>query len=417
MNKILILGGKPIGSCEIVKKAKEKGLYTIVTDFLNKNESPAKRIADENWNISTADINILSKKIKEEDISAVITGVHEFNIERKIELCTLNKLSQYCTIEQWNICENKKRFKELCSKFDIDIAKTYTINDIQNKNIEFPVIVKPTDSSGSRGFSICNNYDDLEQGINFAKKYSDNILIEEFIEHEACIIHYTAIDGKIYFSGMSDKHSQILNDGASVMAIQTFPSIETEMYLKNINSKAIKMFENIGVKNGPIWIEAFRDLNSNRFIFNEMGYRLGGSMTNYPVKHFYGIDQLELLIDNSLGNKYIYENKQWKPTTKKYCILPIHLKKGKINKIENLDKIKNLQNVNAVVLVHDIGDEIENWGTAQQVFCYLHIKYNNTIELIDTLDKVKNLMNVKNEKGNEMTFYLYDLSKLINDSK
>lgn len=101
MKKILVLGGKPIGSCEITEAAKKRGLYTIVADYLPVDESPAKRIADESWDISTADVELLKKKCIEENVSAVVTAVHEFNIERKIELCEKLKLNQYCTGEQW----------------------------------------------------------------------------------------------------------------------------------------------------------------------------------------------------------------------------------------------------------------------------------------------------------------------------
>lgn len=413
MKKMLVLGGKPIGSKEIVEAAKSRGIYTIVTDYLKKDDSPAKQIADETWDISTAEIEKLTKKIKEKSVSAVITGVHEFNIERKIELCDLNDLPQYCTKEQWNICENKRSFKALCEKFDIEVAKTYTQNDAESGNIEYPVIVKPVDSSGSRGFSICNNLAQLKDGIKLAKEFSNECLIEEYVEHEACIIHYTAINGKIIFSGMSDKHSQVIEGGASVMALQTFPSAEINMYLNEINSKAIKMFESLKIKNGPIWIEAFNDINKKRFLFNEMGYRLGGSMTNYPVKHFYGIDQLDLIISNAIGEKFEYNpEEKWIAPTKNYCILPIHIRAGKVKTIDGLKQAREMKKVNAIVLVHDVGDDIQNWGTAQQVFCYLHIKYDDKKELLQIIDEVKEVLHVKDENDKDMLFYLFDLSKL-----
>ena len=58
--KMLVLGGKPIGSVELVKRAKELGAYVIVTDYLPIEQSPAKRIADECWDISTAEVNKLT---------------------------------------------------------------------------------------------------------------------------------------------------------------------------------------------------------------------------------------------------------------------------------------------------------------------------------------------------------------------
>lgn len=415
MEKILILGGKPIGSCEIVNKAKEMGFYTIVTDFLDEEQSLAKKVADEHWEISTAEVKLLKEKCIEENVKSIITGVHEFNIKRKIELCESLNLPQYCTREQWDFCENKSNFKEMCKRYNIDIAKTYSLNDI-NK-IKYPVIVKPTDSSGSRGFSICNNETELLQGIDFALKFSESkqYLIEEYIQSDACIIHYTAIDGEILFSGISDKYSKRLESGASVMALQIFPSKSKEYYLKNINHKVQKMFKDIGIKNGPIWIEAFNDIKNNRFIFNEMGFRFGGSMTNYPVEFFYGIDQIECMILNSLGKKYELKNNKIEIYKNQYyCILPIHIKPGKIQKIMNLEKIEELSNVEHVVLVHHNRDNIENWGSAQNVFAYIHISYNKNEELINTINVIKQKLSVKDTNNNEMLYTIFDFDKLKN---
>lgn len=411
MKKVLLLGGKPIGSCEIVESLKSNGYYTVVADYLEIDKSPAKRLADDSWNVSTADVSILKEKCLEEGIDAVLTGVHEFNIRRKIELCDSLNFPQYCTQAQWDFCENKSRFKEMCLRHGISVAKTYDVND----NIDYPVIVKPVDSSGSRGFSICNNKEELLAGVDHALSFSTSkhVLIEEYIQCEACIIHYTAINGEIIFSGMSDKHSQKLNGGSYVMALQTFPSESIQRYLDNVNEKAIKMFKTLGVQNGPIWIEVFNDVKKNRFIFNEMGYRFGGSMTNYPVKHFYGIDQIQLMIDNALGKVSNYnKNEIYVPKTQKYCILPIHIKEGKIKEIRGLEESRNVCGVEAVVQVHYEGDVIQNWGTAQQVFCYLHVSYNEEYELAEAVKMVKNHLSILDENGNEMVFYLLDLKTI-----
>ena len=110
--------------------------------------------------MSTADIEKLSEKVKKENVDGVIAGVHEFCIRKGIELCEQTGIESWCTLEQWDNCSNKKLFKEQCQSYGIDVAKTYKLND----DINYPVIVKPADSDGSRGFSICNNYEELEKG-------------------------------------------------------------------------------------------------------------------------------------------------------------------------------------------------------------------------------------------------------------
>lgn len=402
MDKLLVLGGKPIGSTEIVERAKEKGIYTIVADYLPENESPAKVIADEQWDISVDQVDELAQKASEEHVNGVVAGVHEFCLRKAIQVCEKCGLPSWCTLEQWDNCSNKKAFKALCQKSGIDVAKTYKLND----DILFPVIVKPADSDGSRGFSICHNRKELEKGVRHALEFSTDYLIEEFIQSDACIIHYTVVNGEVIFSGISDKHSRRLEGGSMVMALQTFPAKDRERYLSDVNEKAIQMFKSIGIKNSPIWIEAFND--GKRFVFNEMALRFGGSMTNYPVMYNTGMDQLELFIDAALGkasevqvkNEFLHKNN--------YAILPIHLKEGKIVKIEGEEELLANMNIEQIVLVHHVGDEIKNWGTAQQVFCYLHMTYHNAEEFVNNVEIIKNTLCVENENGQNMLYYLMD---------
>lgn len=407
MKKLLILGGKPIGSTKIVQKAKEKGIYTIVADYLPESESPAKKIADEQWNISVDQVDLLAKKVVNEHIDGVVAGVHEFCLRKAIQVCEKCGLPSWCTLEQWDICSNKKKFKELCKRNKIDIARTYQEGD----EIDFPVIVKPADCDGSRGFSICYNYEELERGIQHALSFSTEYLIEEYMDCDACIIHYTAVDGKIIFSGISDKYSRCLEGGSMVMALQTFPAKDQERYLADVNDKAIQMFKSIGIKNSPIWIEAFHD--GKRFVFNEMALRFGGSMTNYPVFYNTGIDQMELFIDAALGmrSQNLLNEKQGQKNY--YAIFPVHLKKGKITRIHGANELLSMPEIYQIVMVHHIGDKIENWGTAQQVFCYIHVTYQNDEEFKKMVRDVKKTLSAENENGENMLYYLMDFGKIL----
>lgn len=407
MEKLLILGGKPIGSMEIVAKAKQKGIYTIVADYLPENESPAKAIADEQWNISVDQVDKLAKKVIAEHVNGVVAGVHEFCLRKAIQVCDRCGLPSWCTLKQWDNCSNKKAFKALCIKNGIDVARTYKVED----NIDFPVIVKPADSDGSRGFSICHNRDELEKGVQHALEFSTDYLIEEFIQSDACIIHYTVVNGEVVFSGISDKHSRRLEGGSMVMALQTFPAKEQKRYLNEVNDKAIQMFKSIGIKNSPIWIEAFND--GKRFVFNEMALRFGGSMTNYPVMYNTGMDQLELFIDAALGKVSDVKLKRAIEQKDNYAILPIHLKEGRIVQIKGAEELLTNSIIEQLVLVHHIGDEIKNWGTAQQVFCYLHMIYKNENDFVDNIKKIKKTLSVENEYGQNMLYFLIDFENFF----
>ena len=410
--KILILGGKPIGSVELTQRCKQRGLYTIVTDYLSLESSPAKQVADEVWDISTNDVNVLADKCREKGVDGILTAVHEFNISKMLDLCEELKLPCYCNRKTWKYCDNKLKFKRLCTEAGIEVAQNYDYDSAVNilESSSHPVIVKPVDGSGSRGFCICKKVQELEIAIERAKQFSstEQVIIEDYIPYDAVIIHYTMHHGKCVFSGITDKYSvRFPSTGASVMGLQIIPSRGAGEYLAKIDSKARSMFENAGFTNGPIWIEAFYD-GKSRFIFNEMGYRLGGSMTNYPVKYFYQIDQMDLMIDVAMGETKKDLRAQPQSKVKKYCILPVHLHPGVIESISGLDRLNDDSSIYAIAQVHYVGDKIEEWGSAQQVFCYIHILFDNTTQLKNRIDDLMRILQVKDEKGQNMLFTLYD---------
>ena len=410
--KLLVLGGKPIGSCDLVDFAKGCGAQVIVADYLPPEQSPAKRMADESWSLSTADVPTLAEKCRAADVDGVVTGVHEFNIKRWLELCEALHLPSYCTRRQWDILDNKASFKKACTEFGIPVAKVYG----GAGDAEYPVIVKPTDSSGSRGFSICRNDTELAAGIEKALAASDEgrYLIEEFVDSSACIVHYTAVDGDIRFSGMSDKISLSLDGGSRVMALQTFPSRSRTRYLEELDAKAVAMLKSLGVANGPLWIEVFNDVKSGRMLFNEAGYRFGGSMTNHVVRHFYGIDQMAGIVSCALGVHMDDPFPEgFKPSEPCYCILPMHLRPGLIAAVRGLEEAGRIKGVKAIVPVHFAGDKIENWGTTRQVYCYLHVAYDTPEHLKQTVDGVLNALAVVDADGKNLLYTLFNTDKLI----
>ncbi|MBQ8047222.1 MAG: ATP-grasp domain-containing protein [Prevotella sp.] len=420
MQKLLVLGGKPIGSVEIVRRAKDLGHYVIVADYLPKELSQAKLFADESWDVSTADIDKLERLCITNHVDGITTGVHEFNINRMLDLCERLHLPCYCKRSTWLYCDSKVSFKSLCMANDVPVAKKYDLNDLSDdslQGVDFPVITKPVDGSGSRGFSVCHDAEQLRNGYNHAKEFSPtgSVLVEDYIPYDAVIVHYTMVNGKCLFSGISDKYSvKFPSTGASVMGLQLFPSRGIQKYLELLDAKVRNMFESAGFTDGPIWIEAFYD-GTDKFIFNEMGYRFGGSMTNYPVQYFYGIDQLDQLIHVALGESFPVMPKDIKPG-KKYCILPVHIHAGRIDKVIGIDDVLQRDDVYAFVPVHFAGDDIQEWGSAQQVFCYLHILYDDLQALQYSIHEVLEQLKVEDVAGNNLLFTLFEVDEL-NDEK
>ncbi|HHX38085.1 MAG TPA: carbamoyl-phosphate-synthetase, partial [Clostridiaceae bacterium] len=177
--KILILGGSSEG-IETVRNANDMGMKTIVVDPYP--DAPAKKIAWKAYDIDALDIEALVKLGEKEQIDGVFVGLSERLLKVYSRVCTRLNLPCYCTLEQIAIFGDKIAFKQKCREYGIPVINDYTLGD----NMPYPVLVKPVDSSGSKGISVCNDEEELLLAVERAKSFSPTgrYLIEDFLEGE-----------------------------------------------------------------------------------------------------------------------------------------------------------------------------------------------------------------------------------------
>lgn len=410
--RLLLLGGSN-STEDIIRFAEDSHITLIATAHPRYGITPLKQIAHESYDVNAIDEEGLTQLIREKHIDGIFPGNNEDIMPHAIAAAEACDLPFYCDANMWDCCANKAKFKEMCQKNGIPVAKTYDLAVTAPEDISYPVAVKPADSCGSQGFSICRCAEDLLPAVARALPFSrtETVLIEDFIPYDAAIIHYTLVNGEAVFCGISDKKSMLLAKGSgSVMALQEFPSANTQQYLDALDKPVKTMFRRAGMHDGPLWIEAFN--NNGQFIFNEMGYRFGGSMTYHPIRYFYGIDQLEFMLRYALGdqpdlaahNSLIRRDR---PAGKRYSILPLHVRPGTIQNIAGEAEVASMPEVYAYIPIHKVGDTIQATATVQQVFCYLHILYDNSDGLADTVARICNTLQVTDQNNEELLFQLY----------
>lgn len=171
--KTLLVLGSNVGATDIVTYAQENGAYVIVSDYYPAEKSAAKKIADKELCISTADFQELSKAIKKYRVNGVLAGISEFNLLQAMALSEKHRLPFYCKKEQWNRIERKNEFRKLCEKYGVPHPETYytggKLSEEAWNQIRFPAVIKPVDASTSAGVHICTSL--LEM-----KKYEDDSL-------------------------------------------------------------------------------------------------------------------------------------------------------------------------------------------------------------------------------------------------
>lgn len=409
MKKLLMLGTS-YGSVELVKSAKARGVYTIVTDYMEPEDSKAKLVADEYWMISTADMDALEKKCREEQVDGVFCGVSQFNIDKVLELCQRLGLPTYCTQEAWNYTKNKREFKDVCISCGVPVATDYYLTDeLRDEDLDkvkLPVMVKPVDLSANVGISYCYTREEVKQAYRHARSVSENptIVVERMLQGQEIAAVYALADGEASIIGFSASYSAP-NEPKNIWSFVGTVTDALQPYLKEVDPAFRKAMKEMGCTEGIVWVQAILDQDGHCYLLEE-GYRLGhGMLTNGE-----GFDYNNWMLDTALGVPHTPDMlpKSW--TTLPYCGGAYHLwtnNDGILTEIQGVEELSKMPGF-AVDFNLDIGAPIKRHQLVGGVtFGALDID-----TFCKMLAAVNSKLHLKNERGEDLLIYFDDLDML-----
>jgi biotin carboxylase len=418
--KLLVLGGMKI-SCEIVRKAKEMGVYVAVTDYNLPEESPAKQIADESFMVSTTDVDAVVDLIKKEKFDGVLTGFVDLLLPYYAEICNKASLPSLATKEQYEVYIEKKKYKALLKKFGVPVPEEYVINDMtdeQLSSIRYPVIVKPADSSGARGIQVCEKREELESAFSDALRFSKtgSVIVEQFLRGVEVTAFWMMQDGEPYFIGLGNRHVE-KNQGPDVTALPvgyTYPSIHTKRYIDEIAPKMEKMIKGSGIENGLLFLQCVVEDGIPKVY--DLGLRLTGSLEYYMFEKMCGYNPMEMLIRFAITGS---EGESIKDRVDPYLNgrygwnISFLMKPGIIAKIIGYEEIRRVPGVIDAVIAHEVGEEIKlsDRGLLKQICCRV-LGHSDTVdEMRDMINKVTSIYQVLDANGESLLLPVLDIDK------
>lgn len=410
--KVLILGANP-ETVSLVSKAKEMGLYTIVTD--NNPYAYAKSYADKAYDVDATDVDSLIELARAEKVDGILVGVAESLLSSYYDVCTKMGIPCYSTKDKFNIMINKDYFKSKCREYGVPTIKEYSLDDADK--IEYPVIVKPVDSCSSKGITVCHNENEVKKAIKYALEFSNSkkYIIEKYMTGDEVISYYVMQDGNPIFVAMCDRYTyKAKNDKVQLPTSYIYPSRYINSYIEKTDQYVKNMIKELGLDNGSIFFQAFVDENGIVRIY-EPGYRLNGAQEHIIVSKVSDIDAKELYINLALTGKVSEQDisKLANPSPDKIsCKLSPVVKCGKIAKIEGLERIKQLKDVISVNPSYHEGDEVTGEGTLKQIICRFFIVSDNKANLTKTINKIYDLLEVTDDLGDSMIIGKFDTSNI-----
>lgn len=301
MNKKLAIIGASYLQRPLVTKAKEMGIETIC--FAWEEGAVCKDIADRFYPISIIDKEVILQKCQEIGIDGITT------IASDTAVITVNYVASRMglisnPVEYSEITTNKYLMRQCFIKNDVPSPKFALVdnNQIQVEEFKFPLIVKPTDRSGSKGVEKVLDIKQLRHAVKRAQSesFERKAIIEEFVEGREISVESISYQGKHYILQITDKVTTEAPFFVELAHHQ--PSSLPEEIQKKVRQIVLHALDSLHIRYGASHSELkITDAGDIRVI--EIGARMGGDFIGSNlVRLSTGYDFLKGVIDVSLGH-------------------------------------------------------------------------------------------------------------------
>lgn len=399
MRKILLLGGSA-QQIVAIEKAKKLGYYTVLCDFLTDN--PGQYVADKFYLVSTTDKEAVLKVAKEEKIDGVLAYASDpaaptaAYVAEKLGLPT----NPYDSVR---ILSEKHLFRQFLKKhnFESPISISFKHKDFSLTQKEFiskmsfPVLVKPVDSSGSKGITKIESVQELDRAMKYAEQFSRNKIleVEEYItkDHEYLVGgDVFVVDGKVVFWGLLNCHRDF-EVNPLVPVGKSYP-LNLSMERKSLIRKEIqRLMDCLKIKFGAFNVELIIT-EENKLYFIEMGPRNGGNMIPDLLSYISGKDMITASIECAMGNKEVDITFEQKEVF--FATHNLHSDRREV-----FDKIVFDPELEPYIIRKEIykktGDEIYYFDGANKALGIIFLKFENKETMNTILSNINEYISIK----------------------
>ncbi|MCM1168238.1 MAG: ATP-grasp domain-containing protein [Ruminococcus sp.] len=397
MKKILMLGGSHFQTVSI-KKAKEMGLYVITCDYLPDN--PGHKFADEYHNVSTTDkeaVLELAKKLKVDGVVCYASdpaAPTQAYVSEKLGLCS----NPYNSVE---ILSNKDKFRKFLNENGFCTPKAMGFNsasEAEKRLLEFklPVMIKPVDSSGSKGVSVLDDPDKLSEQAEHALGYSRSkrFIIEEYVEKYGYQIAGDgfSVNGKLVFRCFANEHFDTSSENRFVPIGESWPYNMPRSVHEKIHAAVQRAFDLLKLGTGAYNFDIRIDKDENVYLM-EIGARNGGNLIPQVVKYATGVDMIEYTIKAALGED-CSDLKQTDPTGFWSCYM-VHSDAPGILKSVTLDREFEKNNLVEYEMLSAPVETVPAFTGSNGTLGTMILKYDSMEEMLYKMDHMKEFVKVE----------------------
>lgn len=390
MKKLMLLGGLRY-LIPVIEAAHKQGYYVITCDYLPDNI--AHKYSDEYVNVSIVDKDAVLKVAKARQIDGIMSFAVDPGVVTASYVQNMMGLPSFGPYDSVCILQNKDRFRAFLAAngFNVPQAKGFGSIDeaLEAKEwYDFPVIVKPTDSAGSKGVSRVDRYEDLKPALEsaFEHSISGRVIVEEFIEKQGCSSDSDcfSVDGKLVFASFSAQRFDKDATNEYVPAAYSWPSTMTKEQEAYLTSELQRLLALLHMQTSIYNVETRIGTNGKPYIM-EVSPRGGGNRLAEMARLGTGVDMITACVRAAVGDSI--PTIQQKPFDGHWAEVILHSEKDGIFK--ELDISSDIKPyVKQTDLWVKSGAEVKAFMGANDAVGTLVLRFDSNEKLVKAMDAV-----------------------------
>lgn len=395
MKTLLLLGGSA-QQIVAIETAKRLGYRTVLCDFLPDN--PGQYTADKFYLVSTTDREAVLEVAKKEKVDGVLAYASDPAAPTAAYVAESLGLPTNPSSAVETLC-NKDLFRDFLREngFNTPVSKGYRNAEAVSADIpmfHLPVIVKPVDSSGSKGATVLHSWEGLDKALAFAFSFSraHRIIVEEFIEKKHPYLIGGDIfvsDGKVILWGLLNCHrDERVNPLVPVG--KSYPLLLEQSDVLQIQETLQNMIDKLGIRFGSMNVELVIDKNDRVWPI-DVGPRAGGNMIPDLLGRIFGVDLVSMAVQSAMGEPLQFEAKE---PSGYYATHNLHsIRDGTYKQILFSDELKSY--LKKICLYKKPGDRVERFDNASKCLGIIFMEFPHAGVANRIMDNIEKYIDVQ----------------------
>ena len=394
--KLLLLGGSRY-LLPVIEAAKKLGVYTITCDYLPDNI--AHKYSDEYCNVSIIDKDAVLNAARDMKIDGIMSFacdpgvVTAAYVAEKMNLPTAGPYESVC------ILQNKNQFRRFLTEhgFNVPVAKGYHSVEEAKKDIHlfnWPVIVKPTDSAGSKGVTRVDDPEKLEESIQYALSFShcNEFIIEDFIEKKGYSSDSDgfSVNGELKVASFSSQRFDENCENPYAPSAYSWPSSISQAHLKELTAEIQRLLKLLNMGTSIYNIEVRESTNGKAYIM-ELSPRGGGNRLSEMLRYATGVDLITNAVRAAVGMDVV--DVEQRPLDGCWAEVILHSEKSGI-----YDRLWIAEELRDNVVEEDLwicsGDKVGGFSAANEAIGTLVLKFGSEERLQEVMNDLTTYVKV-----------------------